>query len=290
MDIFSETLTRLNVSGGPLMCVFTPLKGMSQVVKRFFLDRSDARTVITMTLDDATFYSDERKHAIIEQYPEHELPARTKGIPTMGSGAVFPIDIDKLLIDPFEYPSHYLRVGGIDFGWHHPSAFAEVWWNRDDDAAYVVRVIRLRHQTPLQQVEVVRQQMRDLPWMWPRDGRQQTLAGAGESLAVQYRDCGLDLHHEPVTFPDGGVSVEAGLQMMLDRMRTQRLRVFRGQCDPFLEEARLFHRDEDGLLVKEGDDAISAVRYALMGLRHGRVRWSKGFFSQQWKPPIQSFA
>jgi hypothetical protein len=103
--------------------------------------------------------------------------------------------------------------------------------------------------------------------MWPHDGRNQTLAGAGESLASQYRDAGLD----------GGNSVEAGLQAMLDRMRGQRWFVFKGQNDPWMEEARLLHRDERGLLVKEGDDAVSASRYALVGLRHGRTGSGRDF-------------
>jgi hypothetical protein len=74
-----------------------------------------------------------------------------------------------------------------------------------------------------------------------------------------------------VTFPDGSYSVEAGLMEMLDRMRGGRWKVFKGQNDPWIEEARLYHRDEKGMLVKDGDDAISASRYALMGVRNGKT-------------------
>jgi hypothetical protein len=66
---------------------------------------------------------------------------------------------------------------------------------------------------------------------------------------------------------------------MLDRMRGQRWFVFKGQNDTWMEEARLLHRDERDLLVKEGDDAVSASRYALMGLRHGRTG-GRGNFSR----------
>jgi hypothetical protein len=34
----------------------------------------------------------------------------------------------------------------------------------------------------------------------------------------QYRDAGLDMMHEKATFEDGGVSVEAGVAEMHDRM------------------------------------------------------------------------
>ncbi len=34
-DIFSESLTRTNVGGGPVWLMFTPLQGISEVVHRF---------------------------------------------------------------------------------------------------------------------------------------------------------------------------------------------------------------------------------------------------------------
>jgi len=71
-------------------------------------------------------------------------------------------------------------------------------------------------------------------------------------------------------FEDGTVSVEAGLMEMADRMRGDRWKVFKGQNDTWLEEYRLYHRDVDGRVVKENDDAISASRYAMMMRRHGR--------------------
>jgi hypothetical protein len=248
---------------------FTPLKGMSTVVKRFLLEKTSARHVTSMTLEDAEHYTPKQRAEIAASYPEHERAARTKGIPTMGSGAVFPIDIDTLIVEPFVCPGHWIKVGGIDFGWTHPSAFCELWWDRDKDVIYLVRTLRLKEQTPLQHVEAVRAWR--LRWQWPRDGRNATLAGAGEPLAAQYREAGLDMWHEAVTFPDGSYSVEAGLMEMLDRMRGGRWKVFKGQNDPWIEEARLYHRDEKGMLVKEGDDAISASRYALMGVRNGKT-------------------
>jgi hypothetical protein len=66
----------------------------------------------------------------------------------------------------------------------------------------------------------------DLRWFWPRDGRRETLEGAGVSLAKQYAQHGLDMWHEHAQFDDGSVSVEAGLMEMLDRTQSGRLKVF----------------------------------------------------------------
>jgi len=96
---------------------------------------------------------------------------------------------------------------------------------------------------------------------------------------AQYRDAGLDMMHEHAQFEDGGVSVEAGVQEMHDRMRGGRWKVFRGQNDDWLEEYSMYHR-KDGLLVKEGDDAISASRYALMMKRHGQSDAGRASFNR----------
>jgi hypothetical protein len=85
--------------------------------------------------------------------------------------------------------------------------------------------------------------------------------------------------HEHAQFEDGSVSVEAGLMEMADRMRGGRWKAFKGQNDAWLEEYRLYHRDENGRVVAENDDAISASRYGLMMRRHARVAgWKSCFY------------
>jgi hypothetical protein len=269
-----------------VVLTFTPLKGVSTVVKRFLHEQSPDRTVVKMTLDDATHYNEAQKQQIINQYPEHERATRTRGIPAMGSGRVFLVDEEKLLVDPFQCPRHWVKLGGCDFGWDHPAAFCECWWDRDLDIWFLVRTLRLRHKTPLQHVDAVRSWR--LRWAWPADGRNQTLAGAGVPLMQQYADAGLDMMYEHAQFEDGGVSVEAGVQEMHDRMRGGRWKVFRGQNDDWLEEYSMYHR-KDGLLVKEGDDAISASRYALMMKRHGQSDAGRASFNREIVYPKMGF-
>ena len=72
----------------------------------------------------------------------------------------------------------------------------------------------------------------------------------------QYADAGLDMMFEHATHEDGGISVEAGVAELHDRMRGGRFKIFRDGNDDFIEEMALYHR-KDGLLVKENDDAIS---------------------------------
>jgi hypothetical protein len=107
-----------------------------------------------------------------------------------------------------------------------------------------------------------------LPWAWPRDGRRETLEGAGVALAQQYRDQDLNMLYEHAQFEDGSVSVEAGLMDMLTRMQTGRFKVFKHLND-WWEEFRLYHR-KDGKVFKEGDDLMSATRYLPLAMMRGR--------------------
>jgi phage terminase large subunit-like protein len=267
-SIFFEVLARTTVTAGPMIMTFTPLKGMSSVVKRYINETSPDRHVTKMTVDDAAHITADMKKQFIAQYPDYLRDVRLYGVPMVGEGRVFTVSEEILLVDPFERPKHWIRLGGLDFGWTHFAAFCEMWWDRDLDIVYLVRTLRLREQTPHQHVEAVRHW--GLKWAWPHDGRNQTLAGAGVPLMRQYEAAGLDMMHDHAQFEDGGNSVEAGVQMMADRMRGGRWKVFRDQNAGWLEEYRMYHR-KDGLLVKIDDDALSASRYAMMALRYGQT-------------------
>jgi phage terminase large subunit-like protein len=283
VEIFTEVLTRLNIGQGPLWMTFTPLLGVSEVVRRFVVEKSEDRRVITMTLDDVDHYTDEEKKKIEASYPEHEREARARGIPTLGSGRIFPVSEKSIVCDHRDIPAHWPRIGGMDFGWTHNFAAAEVAWDRDHDVVYLIRTHRMKEATPIMHAATLRAWGRHLRWAWPRDGRRQTLEGAGVPLMEQYRDQGLDMLWEHSQFEDKSVSVEAGLMQWLDRMKSGRFKVFR-ELNDFFEEFRLYHR-RDGKVFAENDDLLCAVRYALMMLRYARTDTAARNFNREIKYP-----
>src|SRR5215216_3581913 len=163
----------------------------------------------------------------------------------------------------------------MDFGWDHPFAAIELACDRDTDTVYVIKAYRLREATPVVHAAALKLWGR-LQWAWPRDGRRETLEGAGIALANQYRAQGLDMLHEHAQFERTGasagvnnVSVEAGLLDMLTRMEGGRFKVFANLLEWF-EEFRLYHR-KDGKVVKERDDLMAATRYGVMMLRFAAI-------------------
>ncbi|THK37315.1 DNA packaging protein [Ensifer sp. MPMI2T] len=268
-DVYFEGITRTNATRGAVAVTFTPLKGLSSVVARYLMEESPDREVITMTIEDAEHYTAEERQRIIDSYPAHEREARTKGVPALGSGRVFPVAEETIRVDPFEIPKHWVQIGGLDFGWDHPFAGTACAWDRDADVFYVTKTYREREATPIIHAAALKPWGAWLPFAWPHDGLQHD-KGSGEQLAAQYRGQGLALLAERATFDDGTNGVEAGLSDMLQRMQTGRWKVFSTLTDWF-EEFRLYHR-KDGRVVKERDDLLSASRYALMMKRFARVK------------------
>ena len=69
---------------------------------------------------------------------------------------------------------------------------------------------------------------------------------------------------DPAAYRDErGSHVEPGLIEMYEYMRLGKFKVVRTLREWF-EEMRNYHRDEDGKLVKEREDIISATRYAFV--------------------------
>lgn len=228
-----------------------------------------SRSVTQMTIDDAEHYTPEQRKEIIASYPEYEREARIKGIPSMGSGRVFPVAEEAITCEPIRVPEHWPQINGMDFGWDHPFAAMRLAWDRDNDTIYLTGEYAQRETTPVIHAAAIKPWGEWIPCAWPHDGLQHD-KGSGDALRAQYKAQGLNTLPDKATFVDGSNGVEAGVMDMLDRMQTGRWKVF-STCGGWLQEFRLYHR-VDGLIVKERDDRISASRYGLMMLRFAKTQ------------------
>jgi phage terminase large subunit-like protein len=273
LDLYTEGLTRSNAVLGPILITFTPMLGMSAVVKRFLIDKAPDTHVTTMALEDADHFTPEQREKIRASYPAFERDARTRGIPMRGSGSVFPLDIGEILCASFPIPDHWAQICGIDFGWSHPSAGVRLAFDRDSDVLYVIGAYRAKEQTPIMFAGAVKPWGDWLPWSWPHDGHQsggKFGANDQQQLAAIYRSHGLKMLPSHATFENGSNGVEAGITEMLERMQTGRLKVF-SEFREWQEEFTLYHR-KDGVIVKEHDDLLSATRYAVMMRRFAQTK------------------
>lgn len=276
-DIYSEGCTRCQVLGGFVFLTFTPLLGMSEVVSRFLQQRPPNSVIIKMGINDALHYTPEQRIAILARYPEHERDARAYGNPIMGSGKVFPLPWEFIAETPIQLPAYWRRLCAVDFGWDHPTAAVWLAYDPDTDTIHITDTYAVREQTPILHAAAIKARGVWIPVAWPFDGLAHE-PGSGKTLADLYRQQGVNMLPTHATHPPlpgkkegtSGYSTEAGILDMIDRMQTGRLKVF-STLSNFKDEYDVYHR-KDGLIVKKGDDIMSAARVGCMAIRHAQTR------------------
>ncbi len=272
--IYMEALTRTNATGGYVVMTFTPLKGMSKVVKRFIKEKSPDRCVVSMTIEDAIHISPETRQQIINSYAKHEREARIYGKPIPGSGQIFPIAREDISCDPFDMnsvPFFWQELAGIDFAGSgadgHPTAAVRLLYNTQDDIIFVTNTYRRKGGTPMVHAAALKPWGK-VPFAWPHDGLQHD-KGSGVPLKDLYTREGLNMLPDNARFEDGSNGVEAGIAILLQRMETGRLKIFSHLHDLF-DEISSYYRN-DGKIIKVDEDCICALRYsAAMCLRFAR--------------------
>lgn len=276
-EIWSQIIRgTLSIRDAIIYLTFTPENGMTEVVNGFMNNLQRGQAIITATWDDAPHMTPEHREQKLKEFPEHEREMRSKGVPLMGQGLVFPFPDENIVVDDMEIPRHWPQIIGIDFGWDHPFAAVRLAWNRDSDCIYVVSEYAESKQLPPVHAAAINAWGGWQPVAWPHDGLN-TEKGTGDELVKQYRDARVNLLPEKATNPpragvkegDGGNSPEAAILEMYERMAEGRWKVFKS-CQKWLTEKRQYHR-KDGKLVKLFDDVISASRHAAMMLRHSRT-------------------
>ena len=270
-DIYSEGRTRTN-NGQKGRCVwmtFTPLLGMTDVVNQFYKAPTKVQNLTLMGINDVEHYTDDQKENIINGYEEWERDARVNGVPTLGSGKVFRYkeeDVSEEYIA--DVPRHWALLNGLDFGWDHPQSCVQIAWDKDNDIIHVIRGKKARETKPNDMWMMCKAWAEGIPTVWPHDGFQHDKSG--KQTKELYRSAGFDMHFEQATHEEGGNGVEAGIMEMQERFATGRLKVDVGLTE-FWEEFRLYHR-KNGLIVKQNDDFIDALRYAIMMKRFAKSK------------------
>lgn len=271
LDIYTEGIARITATNGMVFMTFTPLLGWSDVVDRFLNEETgtnEDRDTVTMTIVDAKHISEEQRQRIIDGYPAHEREARINGVPMLGSGRIFEVAEEVITCDPIEIPEHWGLIAGLDIGLDHPTAIVWLAHDRDSDVIYVIDVYREKNLPIPMHAAALNARRFQCPVSWPHDAHSRD-KGSGEALAGQYRSHGVNMLHTHAQHPEGGSSVEAGIQEMIERMQSGRFKVFR-HCYRWFEEFRMYHR-KDGIIVKEKDDLLDATRYAIMMKRFART-------------------
>lgn len=257
LDIYTECLMRTMTNNGMVMLTFTPLQGMSEVVLSFLpggkLDAAaeSKKFVVMATWDDAPHLDETAKTELWNSIPPYQRDARSKGIPQLGAGAIFPVSETDILVEPFVIPDYWPRGYGMDVGWNFTAA---VWGalDRENDILYLTHEYKRSQAEPSIHAAGIKAPGTWIPGFIDPASRGRSQRDGGQ-LLNDYRDLGLALQ-----LADNGV--ESGLCSVWNRLSTGRIKVFK-TLSGWLTEFRLYRRDERGHVVKENDHEMDATRY-----------------------------
>ena len=281
-DVYAQYHRGTIATHGALMLTMTPENGLTEVVDNLLNNPSKGMTLVQATWDDVDpaknkgrgHLTEDRQKVLLAQMSPHEREMRSKGLPQMGSGLIFPVKDEDLMCEPFQIPEYWPRIIGIDFGWDHPFAAAWLAEDRETETVYVYKTFRESNVRIPMAADVLKRGHGDrIPVTWPHDGMHHDKS-SGKPLADLYREYGLNLLPNCFSNPpapgqkegQGGQGVEVGLMAILTAMEEGRFKVFSTERNWF-EEKNIYHR-KDRKIVKVRDDLMSATRYAYQSLRY----------------------
>lgn len=258
-DVYEEGQVRLMTRRGLSMLTFTPLNGLTKLVQTLTQPGADGlpvqgRLVVQCGWDDVPHLDEAIKTEMLAKLMPHQRDARTKGIPALGSGAIYPVPESEWVVDDFALPAYWPRAYGMDVGWNRT---AVVWGalDPDSDVLYLYSEHYRGQAEPSVHAEAVRARGAWIPGVIDPAARGRSQVD-GEQLLQRYLDLGLEL-----TAADN--AREAGLFEVWQRMSSGRLKVFRSLSN-LLGEYRVYRRDDKGRVVKERDHLMDALRYLVM--------------------------
>ena len=259
LDVYTECLLRTMTNNGMTMLTFTPLMGMSETVMSFMPNgevqeqASGSKYVGMATWDDVPHLTKTQKEELWASIPPFQRDARSKGVPQLGAGAIYPVPESELTCEEFAIPEHWRRCYGMDVGWNRT---AVIWGatNPDTEVTYLYSEYYRGQAEPILHAEAIKARGEMPGVIDPASrGRAQT---DGQQLLGMYRRHGLD-----ITLANN--AVESGLYTVWQTMSAGKLRVFQNLRN-WLSEFRLYRRDEKGRVVKDNDHLMDATRYLVV--------------------------
>lgn len=212
------------------------------------------RFCIQLDWSDAPHLTQDQKDKLWAAIPPHQRDARTRGIPVLGSGVIYPVAEADIICQPFEFPYWYRRVYALDVGWNRTAA---LWAALDPetDTAYLYSEYYRGEAEPPIHAQAIKSRGEWIPGVVDPASRGRTQTD-GQQLLRMYQDLDLNL-----TVADN--SVESGIYEVWSRLSTGKLKVF-PHLSNWLSEFRMYRRDEKGKIVKVNDHLMDTTRYLCM--------------------------
>ena len=212
---------------------------------------TSSRYLVQAGWDHVPHLDDKTKAELLATTPPHLRDARSKGIPSLGSGAIYPVPLSEIEVKPFRIPDYWPRGYGLDVGWNCTAA---IWGARDPSTS--VLYLYAEHYRGQAEPPIHAQAIK-ARGDWIRGAIDPASRGRsqndGQQLMANYLDLGLKV-------VAANNEVEAALDEIWMLLSTGMIKVF-STLPKFKEEYGMYQRDEKGRVVKKFDHLMDAFRY-----------------------------
>jgi hypothetical protein len=215
---------------------------------------SASKYLVQASWGDVPHLDGKTKEELLASTPPHLRDARSQGIPSLGAGAIYPVPLSEVLVDPFVIPAYWPRCYVLDVGWQRT---AVIWGahDRSSDCWYLYTEHYRGQAEPSTHATAIRARGEWIPGLIDPAARGRSQED-GKRLIETYVNLGLKLSLAKN-------AVEAGIYDVWMRLSTQRLKVFR-TLQNWQAEYRLYRRDEKGAVVKEFDHLMDGTRMLIL--------------------------
>ena len=256
-DIYEECKMRVIARSGNILFTFTPLAGTTPLIENILADTNTKKFWLTM--DEAKHLKEETINRLLDGMSEADKKARRMGIPSSGEGKLFNFPESDYTIEPFEIPSYWRRIGGLDVGLTHPTGALAAALDEDSNTIYIYKEYRAQNKTAFEHAANLKHW--GIKFLIDPSAFNRQI-GTMQSVAAIYQDEGLDLIR-------ANNDVDASIIEIRRLMGSGRLFIF-NNLDMLLKELRMYRtrKTDNGnvKIVKEDDDLVDPLRYICMGI------------------------
>lgn len=217
---------------------------------------SPSKYVVQAAWRDVPHIDAQAQAELLAATPPWLRAARTEGEPSMGAGAIYPIPIADIEVDPPQIGKFWKRGYGLDVGWNRTAAI----WGAQDPSTGVIYLYAEHYQgqqLPIIHAAAIRQR-----GAWIKGCVDPAARGRsqrdGQKLISEYQSDPCNLKLIPAIN-----EVTTGLTEVWQALALGRLKISRA-LQNFKTEYRVYRRDEHGAIVKKNDHLMDAARYLWM--------------------------
>lgn len=270
--IFAESIMRLRPKDGGepghFLATFTPTEGFRETYLAFVPDgvypsnglHPDDPSKFTQRVgwSDSPHLTEEWKTSTIANLKltdPNNIEARTEGYASIGSGRIYPVQEDFIVVPQFQIPAYWPKAYGLDPSWTRTAAL----WGTLDPETKVIYIYS----------EYVQGQVVDVLHAEAIKARGAWIPGAIDPHGSKHRDNGITKFTNFQSFGldivDGDGEPLAMISRILGMLQSGQLKIF-NTCPELIKEIRTYRWDPKNphkIADKQKDDLCDALRYLI---------------------------